>query len=843
MSADQLWQRWTAKDEDAAACCSQRQHLLIASLQVGGEEGEQAGGSAAAAARLVYSPLVDVVEPFVYDAAYEADEHPVRIAAAVELLLTPDHQVWAAPAAVSGGTAAPYRRLSAEKLLAGDWKLMTSVPALQRDADSCFTLPSVGELLAEAEAGEVSLPPQLLHAARLAQSASPSYTFREADMDVLLAFLGFSLAAATAADSRWPLLPLQQQHKEEDSRFLQAVWSRLQCVRRPDGSLLLSSQLETDTGATAASEYAQAPQLALWLFLTVLPLRDGGAHATAPLPRWLWLLSRRQVSILLFGMAHAAGRSHRAEVDCGWCGAVHSEFASVSTTSSALANGLQALASHVGLPATLVLSCSKQPPMYSLTLPPRASSLCTEVTVASSCVHRDSRPAVRQLRFWCVTTAAESSVVLVRRCVEDEQRRETSWLTAYVGNCKPGEEKKAGEGGRQEADNEGGSSSSSDTAASSPLSQSSPPQSARAYYAATEDGSNESPPPPYSGGGAHRMTAADHTAKLQEVFIVRQNAQGGLELIPPEQAATASASSSSSSAASSSSSSPNPPASAQQQQQDLSPGSGHQPSPRRTFSGKRHSGSAQSPMAPLHQQQQQHSLPQQLQQPPFQSSPSHAYRGGTPPRRGSLHNAGPHSPLRNSPSYRGRGLAGQQQPRHPQPPFYYAQQPYPPPYPPADQLPLDAVGGLDDDSGGQQQPQQLPLYQHMQGLGLMSAMQPYQQAAGMMGLISPMQPQMIAQPMPAAGPPQALVSLNPLLMQQQPQHQQQQMQSAHLTAANNQRRDAIRAQLSAAHTASVPCCPAPTITRLSCPPCSLSSSLPLAVLRTAASTTSALRTW
>ena len=179
---------------------------------------------------------------------------------------------------------------------------------------------------------------------------------------------------------------------------------------------------------------------------------------------------------------------------------------------------------------------------------------------------------------------------------------------------------------------------------------------------------------------------ADHAQKLQETFPMRQTPQGGFVILPPDQASPG------------------------QQGNDLSPVT-HQSSPRR-FPGKQQRQGAGGPLPP----HQQHA-------PPPNSLPP--YRG-TPPRRGLPF--APHSPQRQSPSYRGRNL---QQPRHPQPGYGY--------YPNAPFQPYDAQHQLDAQSMGEEEggasPLQLSMgmpYSHMQmGGGLVQM--PYQQMGMMMG--------------------------------------------------------------------------------------------------------------
>ena len=307
-----------------------------------------------------------------------------------------------------------------------------------------------------------------------------------------------------------------------------------------------------------------------------------------------------------------------------------------------------------------------------------------------------------------------------------------------------------------------------DSAAVTPLSHSPGPAHSTAYSGlSSSDDATDLPPPPYSS--QPRMSpGADHAAKLQEQFPIQHTAEGYVILPPDLQAQQQST---------------QPQPSQQQspsQPNDLT-GLAHQQSPRRLFAGNKGGRQSAGGSIPSHQQ-------------PHQQSPNLPYRT-TPPRRGLPFP--PHSPQRQSPSYRGRHL--NQQPRHLQQGYpYYPGAPFQP-YSAVDQQSLDGPGAMGEEEGASS-PLQVGMgmpYPPMQIVQM-----PFQPVMSMMqalpivgGAASPL----INSAIPVPG---ALNSLNPALLLQQPQplpaqHPTGPGQPPHNISAAPGRRDGIRKQLSA----------------------------------------------
>ena len=89
------------------------------------------------------------------------------------------------------------------------------------------------------------------------------------------------------------------------------------------------------------------PQLVVWLF--VVNLHSSKQTLYEPLPSWVWLLTPRQVVILITGMAHGVGSHDEHKCFCCWCGSIHQEWDNFSTVSKHFADELQALAMHAGM--------------------------------------------------------------------------------------------------------------------------------------------------------------------------------------------------------------------------------------------------------------------------------------------------------------------------------------------------------------------------------------------------------------------------------------------------------------------------------------------------------------
>ena len=518
--------------------------------------------------RLVYARLTDVVAPFVYDSKQRyAGRHPIRIRAqtskhgAIDLLVTPDHNMWVAPQRVAetvmdNGTSSftcityPYQQVTADQLLVNPllhlvprfdpqsnatrtlldlqcagWRVKQSAP-VDIAHDYSFRLPSMAEMIQLAAAKNINLaehiPLEHLHNA----AAFPAHTFYGADMDTFLAFLGMHCTDGSVqmgvTRSRCWLSSSPKKH----TAFIDGVWTRLARIKRSDGSLLFpnesikkwrhrraSSSASTSTSAavdvdddesrdrepidiTVSSDsdmddelaswdteeddenndcsncqyHWSVPQLVVWLF--IVNLHTSKQRVYEPLPSWVWLLSPRQVTILLMGMAHGDGTHNDHASLCDWCGIIHNELDDIRTHNKQHAEELHALAMHAGMYSTvrvyhsdhligsLIHESSRD--CYKVTIHQRANpSVCTGSVDAGSnaYVHIDDRPATRQRLFWCVTTEEPSHVVLVSRRVDDFDERYPNplarpqrthdgyvegeqWVTAWVGNCKHDRERR-----------------------------------------------------------------------------------------------------------------------------------------------------------------------------------------------------------------------------------------------------------------------------------------------------------------------------------------------------------------------------------------------------------------
>ena len=211
------------------------------------------------------------------------------------------------------------------------------------------------------------------------------------------------------------------------------------------------------------------PQLVVWLLL--VELQTSKQLVRVSLPSWVWLLTSRQVAILIDGMAHGDG-SHTEkaarEDTCDWCGITHRDRLDISTASKGFADELHALAMHAGMRSTVRRYHAGHPTSNHTgkPVPDRYEvsihQCCNPSAFTDSRIDRsigrngyiqiDDRPETRQRQFWCVTTAAPSHVVLVRRRVDDfddklhhmlarpQQAYDgyvqgEQWVTAWLGNC------------------------------------------------------------------------------------------------------------------------------------------------------------------------------------------------------------------------------------------------------------------------------------------------------------------------------------------------------------------------------------------------------------------------
>ena len=424
MDGDEVWQLWQDKHT--------RSLMRVASLQTAHEAEAAMGEPCGTRDELVYSQLMDVVAPFVYEEHYDVDEHPVHIRAGrstgADLLLTPDHMVWAAPFHshhINGGNAGTYRRVRADEVvrqaaLGVSWELKLTAP-VSLDKDYSFTLPSLSATLdsfVDVYPGRASLSSLRLSSAE--RCMLDGLVLTGAAMDAWLAFVGFHIAARGGITSDSGETQLRY-HQPPPHAFVRSVASRLPACL--SAAVLDAASPNNPTAAT----------------VIVCMVLAGVCNAeSSPLPSWLWRLSARQLRVLFVGMSHAQQRDAVADVAaCEWCCVTHAMPYALSSSSRQRADDVQLLAVHAGL----VSHVSFIPAIgYTVTSYDRtANSILSSSTVTSTKRPRgtavfDKRSFLRSRRFWCVTTAASSHVVLVRRRVY-KPNGVRSYHTALVGQC------------------------------------------------------------------------------------------------------------------------------------------------------------------------------------------------------------------------------------------------------------------------------------------------------------------------------------------------------------------------------------------------------------------------
>ena len=474
-----------------------RSTMQIASLHTDAAAEAAAGDASGSRDRLAYSPLLHVVPPFVYGEKYGVGSHPVRIrtesskGAAVDLLLTPDHWVWAAPDTRTASRSQPFRRVRADQLTVNPlsaergekeqdwdgWRLKVAAPMLASlhpsmpacNGEFSFTLPSARQVLDAAARMKVALdvPHWLLQEADSAALAA--FTFHGEDMDVWLALYGCHLAMGSVdGDAAFqPELLLPRHSSASFPDFLRSIWSRLKRLQRADGSSPFAARIGANgagwaeemswsrawTGQEAQRCSWSVPLISLWLQVDA-----ASRSAETLLPHWTSLLSPRQIRVLLQGMQHGqlqthgddGGLSMNEPADCCWCGSPHPSGA-VTVMSRHHADELHQLAMRAGLVSTMSaqrrqrdsgLLPSSASIQYVISLLDVDATCRTQSMLSSSCaVQTDRRPSTLQRRFWCVSTAAPSSVVLVRRRV--------SQLPADSSKLRAGQKR-----GRREAEGE-----------------------------------------------------------------------------------------------------------------------------------------------------------------------------------------------------------------------------------------------------------------------------------------------------------------------------------------------------------------------------------------------------
>ena len=427
IGADEVWRLW--QDEHARPC------MRIASLQTAHEAEAAAGEPCGTRDQLVYSTLKDVLAPFVYDEHYDRAERPVRVRASsstsADLLLTPDHMLWAAPchfSAKASSNTDSYRRVRADEVarqaaLGINWQLKLAAP-ISADTDFSFQLPRLSPALNSlADLSSVRVAALSLALSAVERCELDELSFTDAAMDGWLAFVGFHIAArarlvceGSATILRYANLP--------HHTFVRSIADRLP-------SCLSTALLDIpSTGESTA-----AP-LIICLLLAGLCNPE-----SSPLPIWLWRLSARQLRVLFHGAAHSCGMKDES-TDSGmafeWSHPNHAVSVTLSTSSRQRADDIQLLAMHAGLASNILfepssgytVTCSSE----STQAPILPSSRASSTTLHGSSIMFDKRPSSRSRRFWCVTTAADSHVVLVRRRRRSSDGSRT-YHTALVGQC------------------------------------------------------------------------------------------------------------------------------------------------------------------------------------------------------------------------------------------------------------------------------------------------------------------------------------------------------------------------------------------------------------------------
>ena len=409
--------------------------LQVASLQlaVSGERDD----------RLIYAQLMNVIRPFRFKERYAADQYPVRIrsdvtetaspfSAAVDLLVTGDHNVWAGPVHEPRHfDLIPAAQLVNEQSGRSRWHIQTTASVDSPD-DFCFTLPPLSELLSTVLYADIAAS-QLDSLALMFPHSSSAVTFSSAAMDAWLAFVGLILTASAGATKELRRSAASTRMSVPAYICLQAVLSRLARSTAPDGTPVFphlgesSAAMSTTCdmkGAVYYSSLASEPRLLLYTLLC--------ADSSLSLPAWLWQLSARQLRVLLRSASHASlttshSRTSSAVFECEWCGSAPPMAASIVCESQQRADELHSLAVHAGLPCQLCASEGSFVLRFDLAAD-RAESSVASATF-------EVQPNSGSARFWCVTTAASSHVVIVRRRSSVDGSAHSVYSSCFVGNC------------------------------------------------------------------------------------------------------------------------------------------------------------------------------------------------------------------------------------------------------------------------------------------------------------------------------------------------------------------------------------------------------------------------
>lgn len=443
---------------------------------------------------MIYSPLVNVVRPFVYSTRY--NQPPIRIrcytshCGAVDLLLTPDHNMYVSALSNSKHNKHseqvpttlwyPYQYVQAQQLLSAPpeqhiepshfkgWRIKTSAPITSVDYE--FTLPSLHELLLVAQQRNTHIDIPLCHRINSQHPIYAAHTFTGSDMDAWISFVGFHCAGGSIhtgdCNQSYVLHYTQKSHSE----FISNTFDLLQNVKRSDGSKLIPVAWHRRwvTQHNWWEYYWTAVQVITYLL--VLQLHSIKQKKYIALPHWVWLLSSRQARIFLSGMAHVDGTQNNKQQYCTYCDKQHNGFRNITTSSKQHADEIHRLAMHAGYDSHMVLynqadtvndKTGSHPGSYAVTIHRRDND---DVYVCTRPAHQtrgeptdyvvyDTSVEVRSKQFWCVSTENESHIVLVRRRVDDytmddmpNQRAIKSlhelcnltgdmWMTGYVGNC------------------------------------------------------------------------------------------------------------------------------------------------------------------------------------------------------------------------------------------------------------------------------------------------------------------------------------------------------------------------------------------------------------------------
>ena len=474
MNADTLMRYWSNPQY--------RNNIWIASLRQSNTFRNTPGDND----QLVYSRLVGVVEPFVYGTKYDLNQHPVRIqcktgiGGGIDLLVTPDHNMYASalsysrPSTIHADTWHPYTTVQAQCMVNSPepntiqhnhfngWRIKTSAPITNTDYE--FTLPALCDLLNVAQQRNIHIDIPLCHRSNAEHPVYAAHTFTGSDMDVWISFVGFHCTAGSihtgGSSESYVLHYTQKAHPE----FISNTWDLLQAVKRCDGSKLIPlGWYRRWVTQLNRWEYC-CTDVQIITYLLGIQLHTSNQQDNITLPHWVWLLSSRQARLFLSGMAHGNG-SHSAKSEhCTACDMTHLKFGSITTTSKRNADEIHRLAMHAGYNSRMVFydqsnrinhkSGRVHTGYYDITIH-RDDDDDVYVQLHAkntNYIVYDTNPKIRDQLFWCVTTAAQSHVILVRRRVSnytDKLSKQDSeptlckygnpvgdtWLTAYVGNC------------------------------------------------------------------------------------------------------------------------------------------------------------------------------------------------------------------------------------------------------------------------------------------------------------------------------------------------------------------------------------------------------------------------